>query len=101
MSWSVNSIPPFSNFSKRKETWLFIPEKLNSYLSWERKILLNFTCGFNLPIFAFCPIQNPPGYGPQSILDTLSKHSPAASSKVHPSLLIIKPANSSWWKREE
>jgi hypothetical protein len=73
-------------------TWLFIHEKLNSNLSCERKILLKFTFGFFFHCAAFCEIHTPHGYGPQSILDTLSKHSHAASSKVCHTFVTVNPA---------
>lgn len=42
------------------------------------------------PWLAFSPIRAPPGYGHQSILATLSKHSPAASSRVDHSFVRVR-----------
>jgi hypothetical protein len=75
-------------------TWLFIHEKLNSNLSWDRNILLKCINSFSFHFSAFCEIHTPHGYGPHSILETLSKHSPAASSSVHHTFVTEKSEKS-------
>gem|GEM_PF-3738813 len=80
----------FSRFFNKNETWLFIPEKLNSNLSAERNILLNAKSGFGFHLRAFEAIRHHHGYGHHNILETLSKHSQAASSRVCQILVILK-----------
>lgn len=100
-SWSVGSINFFSI------SWCicpFTPEKLTLYgccgslATWmlSCKNVRNVSASGCLslqrsgwPCSAICPIHAPPGYGPPSILATLSKHSPAASSRVCPSLVTV------------
>jgi hypothetical protein len=65
-----------------------MPEKLNSNFSFESRILFNLNFSFGLPLAACLLIRTHQGYGHHSILDTLSKHSPAASSRVCHILVI-------------
>jgi hypothetical protein len=53
---------------------------------------LKFTFGLAFHCAAFCEIQTPHGYGQPSILETLSKHSQAASSKVCHTFVTENPA---------
>ncbi|MBQ9553635.1 hypothetical protein IJU97_01365 [bacterium] len=62
---------------------------------------MKLTRGFTLPFPAFSEIQTHQGYGPQSILDTLSKHSHAASSKVCPTLVTENPAKENLGNSDE
>jgi hypothetical protein len=89
MICSVRAIQFFSSLFNKNETWLFIPEKLNSNLAADKNILLNTKSGLGFHLRAFCQIQTHHGYGHHSILETLSKHSPAASSNVFHTLLIL------------
>jgi hypothetical protein len=84
----VSFIQFFSSLFNKNEAWLFIPEKLNSNLAADKNILLNTKSGFGFHLRAFCQIQTHHGYGHHSILETLSKHSHAASSKVFHILVI-------------
>jgi hypothetical protein len=95
-SWNAYATAAFwssLSTSMRPESicwWIcpFIPEKLTLY-GWPGS-LAAWTDTPWLPVFAhglcaISPIRLPPGYGHHSILATLSKHSPAASSIVWPS----------------